>query len=180
MHCLALNKSSSNHYAGNRQIPTHSCGSVAHLFGSVCLFMLFLPEMCLEGKEITITLPPIGVWSLYLVIDKVLLIVSWDNVLIETVGAWLSPLSPLGGQQIPCGLLSFPVWRFSLGVEYGLPVGQAGCPRELMLRKGPPTSFFTHPWNNSTLSPHHLLEMPHGTEYKLSTTITYSVTHSFS
>lgn len=45
--------------------------------------------MFLEGSEITISnwcLDP-----LQLMTDKVLLILTWDYVLIETVGAWLYP-----------------------------------------------------------------------------------------
>lgn len=51
--------------------------------------MKLLPEMFLKGSEITISnwcLDP-----LQLMTDKVLLILTWDNVLIETVGAWLYP-----------------------------------------------------------------------------------------
>lgn len=139
--------------------------------------MLFLPEMFLEGGEITISswcLDP-----LQLMTDKVLLILTWDSVLIETVGAWLYPLSSLGGQQILSSLLSFPVWGLSLGGEYGLPVGQAGCPREITLQKGPqPASLLIH---GTTLSCLHAISWatPIGTEYKFSTIITYSLTHPF-
>lgn len=69
--------------------------------------MLLLPEMFLEGSEITIS--DLCLDPLQLMTDEVLLILTWDNVLIKTVGAWLYSLSPLGGQQILCGLLSFPV-----------------------------------------------------------------------
>ena len=157
---------------------------------------MFICYSCLrcswEGMNIIITLSPVGVWPLQLVTDKVVLLLTWENVLIEDCLCLAVSPQPTGSQQIPCGLLSFLVWRPSLGAQYSLPVGQAGHPREVTLQEGPSpseerskfvatsfSSFFIRPWDNPKLFLRHLLGNAQWGWVQVVHTVTCSAIHPF-